>query len=223
MALKRKRSSITSASSSSSSDVGGTFYSAPSPLSSMFFAQSKPLSMPFGKRDAEDSLDCQLNSRTRKRYRDNRPDEQIIFGMSRYSRAADATQLTDISQLTANTISKLYDAQRRLPDTAAIPSPDTQMTPEFTQPVQRNTLHSFWKVNQPACATPSAVERSLGILEMRCEDCDTALRSEDAMELDDSSFRNELTCRHCCRMVCDGCALIRESRMCLSCATQGYS
>jgi hypothetical protein len=58
---------------------------------------------------------------------------------------------------------------------------------------------------------------------MRCEDCDTSLRSEGAMEVDDSSFRNELACRHCCRMICDGCALVRDARICLSCATQGYS
>ncbi|KAF1824495.1 uncharacterized protein K489DRAFT_316840 [Dissoconium aciculare CBS 342.82] len=208
MALKRKRSSITSSSSASSSDAGSTCYSAPSPLSSIFYAQSKPSNIPYSKNDSfhggneEYSSSCHLNSRTRKRYRDNRPDEQAIF---------------------ATTISKLYDAQRRLPDATSIPSPQVQMTPEPSQPTQRSTLHSFWKVNTPMCAPPSILGEPLGVPGTSCEDCDVPLRDEGAMDLDESVMANELACRYCSRMVCNGCALVRESRSCLSCATHGYS
>lgn len=100
MSLKRKRSTSTTADSvqnttlSSPSSTTSTTSFSPSHLST-FYTQSKPLS-PFSAHPQESSKPrlsaTDLNSRTQKRYRDNRPPESIIH---------------------AETMRKLFSAQRQ--------------------------------------------------------------------------------------------------------------
>lgn len=83
MALKRKRSSP--ALSSPTSDSDATTQSSPLPC---FYQHSKPVDPLMYKPTwfllpQRDDSQRHLNSRTRKRHRDNRPDEQQIYGMSR--------------------------------------------------------------------------------------------------------------------------------------------
>lgn len=83
MALKRKRSSATL--SSPLSEASDTTYHAASPLS-FFYGQTKaveplhPKSICSSPTYSDGATDSHLHSRTRKRYRDNRPDDQAIFG-----------------------------------------------------------------------------------------------------------------------------------------------
>jgi hypothetical protein len=90
MGLKRKRSSFDVSPSSTSSSLSPSFScdpSSPSPKYREFAMEVDPVPSDsisawiYGGRD--DSTSSILNSRTRKRFRDNRPDEQTIYGRSR--------------------------------------------------------------------------------------------------------------------------------------------
>ncbi|KAF1355515.1 hypothetical protein BDV97DRAFT_288731 [Delphinella strobiligena] len=177
----------------------------------LFFPQSKPhdpsRSEPY--RDWKLQVETEsphLNSRTRKRYRDNRPDEEQVHGMS-----------------IASTMTKLFDAQREHPDAAPILS---QSIPVRQQQVsQKSTLHSFWQLPKHSTVmTPHAESmhvlpgrsHSLGLV---CDDCDRTLISPDAMDIDEAMFEEETACRACGKHVCDTCAVAGNQRKCLECAT----
>jgi hypothetical protein len=55
-------------------------------------------------------------------------------------------------------------------------------------------------------------------LNLRCDDCDEQLVRSDAMSLDDGLVAEETACHVCRRQVCDGCAVLGDDRVCLSCA-----
>lgn len=84
MALKRKRSATHLSSPTTSNTSGSDTSSSPLPS---FFSHAKPTPMLYEKPSwsfptcAED-LPSHLGSRTRKRHRDNRPDEHMIHGKS---------------------------------------------------------------------------------------------------------------------------------------------
>ncbi|KAF1842239.1 uncharacterized protein K460DRAFT_420168 [Cucurbitaria berberidis CBS 394.84] len=153
-------------------------------------------------------------NRTRKRCRDNRPDERAIH---------------------KNTLNKLFAAQRQHPDASPIPSdslPSQQPSQAAPKP-QKSTLHSFWKqlpappVLSPTFAVPAPQhpEISHG---PRCEDCDTLLRSEnDSMDVDidmdmgGAVESSPFACGDCGKNVCATCAVVSMTRHCLQCATNG--
>ena len=56
-------------------------------------------------------------------------------------------------------------------------------------------------------------------LEVRCEDCDQALRHDDAMDIDEDVLEQEKACSVCRRHVCDTCAVLGKERICLACAS----
>ena len=236
MALKRKRSTPTF-SSPASVDSSSTTNGLP-----FFYAQSKPTpsealyqkptwsfptysSAPSSPETHHSSdLSTRLDSRTKKRHRDNRPDEQSIYGASCWIGAViQMSTLADVCRCAASTISRLYEAQRLHP--RAEPLPPSQPQATTIEPAQKSTLHSFWNISsspQPPATVPMAVDPSpnfVSNLDTRCEDCDGSLKQEDAMDLDDGTVEQETACHSCRRHVCDRCAVLGNARVCLACAT----
>lgn len=221
MALKRKRSAQAFSSPSSDASDTSTQFS-PLPL---FYQQSKPVDPLFHKPAwswpmYDDTPSKQhLNSRTRKRHRDNRPDEQQVYGVSCWLGAVtDMRALTDACRLAESTISRLYEAQKQQPYAEPVYSHQIPQA-QHTQP-QRSTLHSFWRIAQPPSATPmfvdSATPSDLNV-DMRCEDCDGTLTNCNAMDVEEDVLAQETSCHACNRQVCDRCAVSGDVRICLGC------
>ena len=230
MALKRKRSSPTLSSPFSSDNDSLQKSSSPLPF---FYTQSKPTealyqkpawSFPTYESDEPSThISRHLNSRTRKRHRDDRPDEESIHGVSCWLGAVvQMSTLADVCRCAASTISRLYEAQRQHPQAEPIPSqsalPATQSRAVGSQ---KNTLHSFWNIRaQPRPNDAMAIDPGPSLTsEMRCEDCDSSLQPQDAMELDEGTLDQETACNWCRKHVCDKCAVLGDERVCLCCAT----
>lgn len=131
---------------------------------------------------------------------------------------------TDTGRTVANTISRLFNAQRQHPHAEPLPSQATTMA--RTDQTQRSTLHAFWTIPKPVPAvvidTPMVFDQpASSALNScpRCEDCEDPLRSEHAMDLDDESMTQETACIACKRCVCDRCAVLGNVRICLGCAS----
>ncbi|EME49003.1 hypothetical protein DOTSEDRAFT_162981 [Dothistroma septosporum NZE10] len=206
MAIKRKRPSP-GFSSPSSTGSDTTIQSSPLPS---FYHRSTLIAPLYHKPTwsfptYDDSPSSQyLNSRTRKRHRDNRPDAQ---------------------QIHAHTIDRLYQAQRQHPDASPVLSQPVVQAQHPTQP-QRSTLHSFWRIGQPPSTTMMAVDpgpmRLDTHMSFHCEDCDRPLKPADAMDVDEEILNQETRCASCERSICDTCAILGTSRTCLACASRGY-
>lgn len=225
MALKRKRSSPAfSSPASEASDA--TSQSSPLPF---FYHHSKPVASLYDKPTwswptyEDDHAGHTLSSRTKKRHRDNRPDEQQVYGASCWIGAViDMGTLADVCRVAASTINRLYEAQKLHPKAEPVISQEAEAS-RPAQP-QRSTLHSFWKIAQP----PTAVSRMIdsgpqhnAMVDMKCEDCERSLQHEDVMELDDGVYAQETSCQSCHRKVCDTCAVLGDQRVCLACVSGG--
>ncbi|OCK82523.1 hypothetical protein K432DRAFT_219228 [Lepidopterella palustris CBS 459.81] len=211
MGLKRKRSCSNSSPLSISSFATSTSCGSqsPTPASHLFGGAmdveipvpSHPISL--CNRDIRRLSSSDLNSRTRKRFRDNRPDESILH---------------------ETTIEKLFSAQRQFPHAAPIPS-QPQPSARCASSTQKSTLHSFWALPVTKHHTFNRM-KSLPIQNSqlpRCEDCDNALQSENEMDmdLDDSNCTNQFACQSCGRNICGTCAVVTDTRNCLHCTTIG--
>lgn len=234
MALKRKRSSpgfsspaSDTTSNSSTETISGClpfFYAQSKPIEPMYF---KPTwSFPTYDDGAEHYRSAaDMNSRTRKRHRDDRPEEEAVYcTMMIYIAMLCMSNVADIGHIAANTISRLFNAQRQHPHAEPVLSAETT-TARPEQP-QRSTLHTFWRIPKrapaPTLDMPMALDQattSTTDAGMRCEDCDDPLRSDDAMELDDDTMTQETACMSCKRSVCDRCAVLGNARICLGCAS----
>ena len=239
MALKRKRSTpafTSTASATTTTTAVDFFYTQSKPTPAEAIYQKPTWSFPTysstpSSPEAHHHVhgDSRLNSRTRKRHRDDRPDEESIYGASSAScwlgAVISMSTLADVCRCAASTISRLYEAQRSYPRAEPVLSQPTQSTTDTTTIAQhqKSTLHSFWEINS-APALPTSVRVQLddapnpsmtSIEALRCEDCDGSLRPEDAMDLDGG----ETTCHTCRRQVCDRCAVLGNVRVCLACAT----
>ena len=141
-----------------------------------------------------------------------------------------------VNHITAQTLHKLYHAQQLYPHANPIPSTAAPLHPSpHHQSAQKTSLHSFWRL--PVSRPPSSaiiahsasgrVETSQGYTPSRCEDCDSPLvqqnADQDAMEVDyaEADIAQGSKCNCCGKRVCDLCAVTRESRVCLECATEG--
>ncbi|KAK5132106.1 hypothetical protein LTR08_000356 [Meristemomyces frigidus] len=218
MTLKRKRSSQAISSPSVSATSAVTIDSAAS--IPFFYQHSKPVE-PLQQKptwawptydDSPSSGAQHLNSRTRKRHRDDRPDEEAVY---------------------AATMEKLFDAQRRHLDLQPA-QPSTQIlhpaptaTATAAAPHQNSTLHSFWRLPPHAHPRPfhpvdlNNNNSSTALTETRepqCEDCERPLQHADAMEMDTGMWEQEQACAACGRRVCDVCAVMGDARICLGCA-----
>ncbi|THZ56248.1 hypothetical protein D6C85_10629 [Aureobasidium pullulans] len=203
MSTKRKRSG--------SLFVAPTIDASPAPFFSSpvrlpeFFVQNKtlgPQSSPFSWKQqsspntSQDEGQQQLNSRTRKRYRDGRPEEAEIH---------------------ASTVEKLFSAQKAHPHASPMLS-QSDLQPQF-QPQdtpQRSTLHSFWHLPQasqlPQHGMPATQQDA-----MTCDGCDRILTPEYGMD----TLDQDTACGACGKHVCNTCAVTAEMRLCLDCAMQG--
>ncbi|KAH9822884.1 hypothetical protein Tdes44962_MAKER00712 [Teratosphaeria destructans] len=189
MALKRKRSSPSFSSPSTvSSDMDlDTTSSIP-----FFYPPSKPVSYPQPKSTwdwptYEDAPSDHYISRTRKRHRDDRPDEGTVY---------------------ASTVQKLFDAQRRFPNAEPMPSrADPTSRPQtatsnasFPQrpASQRSNLHAFWNIAQPPKKDVGMMDVDVGAWgarsEMKCEDCDGFLQADSVMDIDEGVLEQEMSC-----------------------------
>ncbi|KAI9051841.1 hypothetical protein LZ554_004102 [Drepanopeziza brunnea f. sp. 'monogermtubi'] len=213
MVLKRKRSESEISTSSS-------LLSSPLSASNFMPIDSQP-------QIATPSL---FASRTRKRYRDNRPAE---------------------SEVHQHTLSLLFSAQQRPPQsslpTSFRPSSHAQKPVSAvpsSQPSQQASLHSFWHGPMTASSTrhssPSSTYSaspvttpgvSPGVKSMfpatNCEDCDASLGASndlDAMDVDvmdmDIGMVESHACTACGKYVCHGCSVsnLGAERKCLNCA-----
>ncbi|THY77687.1 hypothetical protein D6C93_10248 [Aureobasidium pullulans] len=168
MSTKRKRSG--SLFVAPTIDASSTpFLSSPVRLPE-FFVQNKtlgPQSSPFSWKQqsspntSQDEGQQQLNSRTRKRYRDGRPEEAEIH---------------------ASTVEKLFSAQKAHPHASPMLS-QSDLQPQF-QPQdtpQRSTLHSFWHLPQPS-QLPQHGMPATHQDAMTCDACDRVLTPEYGMD-----------------------------------------
>lgn len=149
--------------------------------------------------------------RTRKRVRDNRPDERAIH---------------------ENTVHKLFLAQRQPHSAFPVPPApaDNQPALAVTKP-QKSTLHSFWNIAAPPVQAPifsyGATHSHVEVQGPRCEDCDAHLQVEEGsmdidMNVDRMGDEGVFACTECGRNVCGTCAVVGDVRRCLQCATHGY-
>ena len=222
MALKRKRSSPSLSSLASDGSVASpdqlfSFYFQSKPIEPLFHKSSSPFPTYNEKPHRE-----YLNSRTRKRHRDGRPDDQTVYGVSCWLGAViNMSTLADVCRCAASTINRLYDAQRQHPHASPVRSQTSMPQRQPNQP-QKNTLHAFWRICQPpieASLTTDSDHIPNTTPVSRCEDCDGALRHEEAMDIDEAVFEHETTCHICQRHVCDTCAIRGDVRICLSCSS----
>ncbi|KAF1365953.1 hypothetical protein EJ07DRAFT_92683 [Lizonia empirigonia] len=160
-------------------------------------------------------------NRTRKRVRDNRPDERAIHG----------TNSPCLLIARQNTVHKLFLAQRQHPHASPIPSdplPPTQPAIVVSRP-QKSTLHSFWHISAPPVQAPifsyQAVHTQCSEQGPRCEDCDAVLDADgDGMDVDMDGVAGLklFACHECGKNVCSLCAVESSARHCLQCAIHGY-
>ena len=223
MTVKRKRSdSGTSPSSSTATFPSRDPSSSPCPDISMvddasFSAQ--PIHYP-------KILSSRLNSRTRKRFRDNRPNQSEIHGTYllqciRYAFAPfPPSRLTTFSL--ATTYERLFLAARSPPPiehSTASQIMNTRPSP----PQRQSSLHNFWPIasSTPAVSEPIMAEAPVNVA---CEDCEASLPAQDSdicMGGVDAGATEgaDYACRSCGRNVCGTCAIVEigEGRECLQC------
>lgn len=159
-----------------------------------------------------------LNSRTQKRYRDNRPSEDTIH---------------------AATLQKLYAAQRQHPNAEPVMSAPIEplhgSQQDRTHRAQ-SSLHSFWRIpsaQNGAILHDPGVGSSARAQEARCEDCDAPMQDGDdemmggsgddytmtgMTELEAIAHKGGGYCSNCGKRVCGLCSLVRDRRTCLQCA-----
>ncbi|KAI4734887.1 hypothetical protein E4T50_14592 [Aureobasidium sp. EXF-12298] len=213
MSIKRKRSSGSLFQTPNlETSPAQPFLSSPIRLPN-FFVQSKtqdPHSSPFTPKhhtQEEEHTSQNLNSRTRKRYRDGRPEE---------------------SQIHASTVEKLFQAQKAHPHASPQPSQpphhqhylQSQFPTQEAQPPQRSTLHSFWHL--PHTVQTPHHESALRIPQQEvlvCDGCDGMIVPESVYGMD--TLEKDTMCKACGKHVCNTCAITAETRLCLDCAMQG--
>ncbi len=131
-----------------------------------------------------------------------------------------------------NTLNKLFAAQRNHPHAEPIPSETLVQAPQpLTSKPQKSTLHSFWKQLPAPQAQPLVFSLPMPAQQVahgpRCDDCDTPLQSEDAMDMDINMDNDApvgespFACSECGKNVCSTCAVVATKRHCLQCATRG--
>ncbi|QDS68747.1 hypothetical protein FKW77_004720 [Venturia effusa] len=187
MGMKRKRSADISPSTSTSSVLSSPSQASTSPCphsrnhyNEMEIEPPIPNSTFSSWADAHrEPLSARLNSRTRKRARDNRPDEESIH---------------------ENTFQKLFSAQRQTQIDVISPYTTCQPPTLPAAPIQKSTLHSFWKLpHDPppqsifSATHPPGFENS----DFRCDDCDRELYQSERFQGADIAAIHELAENTC--------------------------
>ncbi|KAF2653548.1 hypothetical protein K491DRAFT_717942 [Lophiostoma macrostomum CBS 122681] len=221
--LKRKRSMDLSPLSTSSYTASTPEAQSPTPLPNNHLAMDMDISPRFNMSQAQEVRNGwgMSSGRTRKRFRDNRPDESVVH---------------------ENTLHKLYEAQRNPPATFQAAAPSTAIflahptygcgchVPSAPKPKQKSTLHSFWNLPAPPVQPAPAQNQPLQMIP-RCSDCDRQLISQTEAMNDDLDIDMDIggngedtsafSCADCGKNVCGACAVVSNARHCLQCATTG--
>jgi hypothetical protein len=232
MSTKRKRSmGSLFATPTLEASTTTPFFSSPPIVLPNFFLQSKtyeqqssPFALKYHHQDThqDDYTSQTLNSRTRKRYRDARPEESQIHGMSFF---LPCLYILILTSPTASTVEKLFSAQKAHPHASPQPShqlpPQPQSPPQFAQQEapQRSTLHTFWHLPQgtqmPQYNTTPRIPQQEVLV---CDGCDRRIESDSPYGTD--TLIADTRCTACERSVCDTCSITVETRLCLDCAMQ---
>ncbi|KAK4180998.1 hypothetical protein QBC36DRAFT_319135 [Triangularia setosa] len=174
-----------------------------------------------------------MPGRTMKRFRDNRPSEEIIH---------------------QHTLNLLFSAQQQqYHQHQSPPPPQVQVTEPTPTPVSsqghpdqhQRSLHSFWKLPTRAAAAPSSSHSSLASspspvamptsfltrASTTCDDCGVGLgrsgasgdQYETMMDVDGGAEAEEHMCGACGKSICFSCSVsnLGEHRRCLTCAGRG--
>ncbi|KAF4820116.1 hypothetical protein CGCSCA5_v004266 [Colletotrichum siamense] len=191
MALKRKRSAselVTLFNSPARSD---------SSVESFDFPISPSLAFPRAF-----ATPSHLDSRTRKRFRDNRPSQEEVH---------------------QRTLNMLYSAQQQdqhmETESSLSPAPVPAVTARNTQ----KSLHSFWNIKSaqpPVSRTASPPVHQRALSPTSCEDCGAGLGSADADGMDIDGCEGDNACGACGKHVCSQCSItnLGEQRRCLHCS-----
>lgn len=223
MAYKRKRSESEESPPSSAAQSSRDPSSSPAPDVSMLDSTSqRPQANPWTNTTAS-----HLDSRTRKRYRDNRPDDRTIHGWAspNFSCIPRSMRLTTSSE---NTYNMLFAAARSPPQSRKEMAFPATADPVQPLPPQRqhSSLHDYWTIASPPppieVSHPDAPASSFSAV---CEDCESPIAtsnidtSMDGVDIDVAV--DDFACRTCRRRVCDTCAVVEvgAGRDCLQCRT----
>jgi hypothetical protein len=182
-----------------------------------------------------------FSSRTRKRHRDNRPDENTVHRMLPSLPFAAGLALTEAE----HTLSLLFSASQREKGQAqshsspfASQQPVSSLPSSMASSGQQSSLHQFWALPNARSSSPSSNSSSSSIntpiytpqlsyfQPTNCEDCDSSLTSGDAGDVDMMDVDGEgdnHACSSCGKVVCHSCAVsnLGAERKCLSCAGCG--
>jgi len=156
----------------------------------------------------QDMTPTHLSSRTRKRYRDNRPSEATIH---------------------QHTLSILFSAQSN-PQASPTPSQAPAIVSSHVS-TRQSSLHSFWTLpaRSSSCESASASGASSPTMNIyqatNCEDCNTSFVPIGGNEMDvdmDNTYGSgsDHACSACSKQVCDQCSVsnLGSQRQCLICA-----
>ncbi|KAK9434992.1 ORF21 protein [Metarhizium brunneum] len=189
MTLKRKRSEP-------------ELCSSPSSCSSIFSSPPSNSAIDVNPQAFYNMPAAHLNSRTMKRFRNNRPSEEIVH---------------------QHTLNLLFSAQQQqsqtVRETGFQPLPQTGSASE---PRKQQSLHRFWSINSaPTPVSESTVEQP-ALAPTSCEDCGAGLGpggNAHDMAVDDLTADNT-TCGACGKHVCFSCSVsnLGEEKRCLCCA-----
>jgi len=210
MVLKRKRS-VSELSCSSASTSSSAFNSPP---------HANSILMDFSPMSGST-----INSRTMKRFRNNRPSDQQVHRKFYEWRAHHRRKSSSSSERTLNL---LYSAQQQQPqqqqDMSGMPPPPSHGQPQeqfvrtqHAQP-QQSSLHRFWNIHtQPQSNAPlnTVTERPT-----TCDDCGNGLGDAMSMDVDVNADSSATACGACGKHVCFSCSVsnLGELRRCLQCA-----
>ena len=208
MVVKRKRSESDFSSSSS-------LPSSP-PSSGAYFAPAhtaEPVPTP-----------SWLSSRTRKRYRNNRPAESEVHRGCSWT----VPKNCQLMKSTDHTLSLLYRAQQNQLVQPLLSHPETPqaMSVAHVPPTQKTNLHKFWSLPQKPQQLSSTVPSFYRtVTPTHCEDCSASLDGADdgeAMDVDMMTTdvdERDFGCTSCGKQVCHSCAvsILGMERKCLGC------
>ncbi|RYO90344.1 hypothetical protein DL764_008455 [Monosporascus ibericus] len=211
MFLKRKRSESEFSVASPSA-----FSSPPRPFASSIdicFTSPSPT-----RPQSRSMAPSHLPSRTLKRFRDNRPSDELIH---------------------RRTLNILYSAAQKQKQQQQQQWPEEATTQVQAQPEtprdsgsgsgsgQQTSLHSFWELPPISAAVSSASPPPVDCViyaPTSCEDCGQTLGGEDgdgdSMDIDGLDGGEQTSCRACGKHVCSHCSItnLGEQRRCLNCA-----
>lgn len=164
-----------------------------------------------------------LNARTRKRYRDNRPDTEAVH---------------------QNTLTRLYAAQRQIHTEEiaeqrraqqvgsylmSLDVPEQASMHQTSVEPKQKSLDAFFGNNR-SMTRPTVSHSNFSfattstnmVSPMVCDDCNAPLQEDpgtDGMDID--VVEHDWDCYHCSRRVCDVCSVRGDHRVCLECAVPG--